>query len=90
MNTTETHKAIKISSRKNNFGMNISTWTYRGVTLHYYQTTKRRAPWSATAHTKNDWFKMLGSTKAELMERIDDKIDSGRYVARTGALWVAE
>lgn len=82
MNTAE-----KISAHKDGWGMNASTWTYRGVTMRYHQTTKRRSPWHAIAHTSEDWHRVLGMNKAQLMEKIDDRIDGGLWVVRDGSLY---
>lgn len=84
--TTTTHKATKTAFRRDNFGMARATWDYRGVRLNYSQTTKRRSPWHAKADNHSGWWHILASNKAELMAKVDDYLDSNRYVARSGRL----
>lgn len=86
MNTTEVHEAVKTSSRKDVYGMNVSKWTYRGVTMHYYQTTKRVAPWQTIVKGKNDSWELIANNKDEMTEWVDEFIDERGYKAEAGNL----
>jgi hypothetical protein len=85
MNSTTEHKPVKTSSRTDAQGMSHSTWTYRGVTLKYRQTTKNLSPWEVHVDGKKDWWSLIGDNKAEIMERIDTFLAKG-YLAKNGKL----
>tara|TARA_B110000483_G_scaffold8214_1_gene9646 strand:+ start:5744 stop:6016 length:273 start_codon:yes stop_codon:yes gene_type:complete len=80
------HIAKKVSSRKDVSGMNVSSWTYRGVFMKYYQTTQRRSPWHVIVSGKKTWWQLIGDNKVEMMERVDEFIDERGYEVEGGKL----
>ena len=84
-NMTE-HKAIKTHARKDHWGLTRATWNYRGVNLDYAHRTTRRAPWHVVVYGQQDWWRMLGRTKAEMMAQVDDMIDDRGYKVESGKL----
>ena len=75
MNTNTEHKAIKISSRVDGWGMRQSKWEYRGVRIEYNQTTKRECPWRYLYTSSTGWGKGIAYTKSALIEQIDKCLD---------------
>jgi hypothetical protein len=71
----KTDKPVKVSYRKDHWGMVSAMWDYRGVTLHYEQSTKRRSPWYCVVYSKNDWYRATAMNKKEIIENVDEMID---------------
>jgi hypothetical protein len=86
MTTTTEHQAVKVTYRKDRWGMARARWQYREVTIHYWQNTKGRKPWSAIIYTKTGWQKTIAATKAEMLQKVDDFIADGYAVDDTGHL----
>jgi hypothetical protein len=86
MNTTTEHKAVKIYSSKDGWGMSHATWEYRGVTLAYTQRTTTRSPWAVIADSDTGWFRITAKNKAEMMTEVDEWMSRGWVASNNGRL----